>query len=139
MENAFELSAQSRTTAGVLLLTLVAVEWGGFYMLHLVRGRERVTPFQLRFSRAGHAHAGVLVILGLLCQPFADASGADGVVGTIAHSGVPLAAILMSAGFFFSSMGEGRTEPNRLVALVYLGALSLATGVIALGVSLLTS
>jgi len=139
MHQAFELSSQSRTTAGALLLSLVAVEWGGFYMLHLVRGREEVTPFQLRFSRAGHAHAGVLVILGLVCQPYADASGAEGLVAALAHSGVPLAAILMSAGFFFSSAGEGRTEPSRLVALVYLGAASLAAGVIALGASLLTS
>jgi hypothetical protein len=43
----------------------------------------------------------------------------------------------MPAGFFFSSMGSGRTEPNGLVILLWTGALVLAAGLILLGVSLL--
>jgi hypothetical protein len=43
----------------------------------------------------------------------------------------------MPAGFFFSAMGEGRTSPNRLRILVYLGAVSLAIGVVSLGIALL--
>src|SRR5687768_8289203 len=61
--NEMVLSADSRQTAGILLLTVVAVELGGAYMLRIVRGRTRVTGFQQAFARAGHAHAGVLVIL----------------------------------------------------------------------------
>jgi len=52
---------------------------------------------------------------------------------------VPLAAILMSAGFFLSSAGTGRTPPNALICLVYAGAVSLAAGVITLGIDLLGS
>jgi len=59
------ISPATLSTAGVLLLAIVAVEWGGYYMLSLVRGRRTATPFQVTFSRAGHAHAGVLVILAL--------------------------------------------------------------------------
>lgn len=52
---------------------------------------------------------------------------------------MPLAAILMSAGFFLSSMGPGRTEPNALIVVLWLGAASLTVGVLTLGVLLLRS
>src|SRR5437588_9631716 len=57
------LSSNSRSTAGVLLLTIVAIEYGGWFMLRVVRGRQPATPFQQAFFRGGHSHAGLLVIL----------------------------------------------------------------------------
>jgi hypothetical protein len=36
-------------------------------------------------------------------------------------------------------MGKERRQPNGLVALVYVGALSLAAGALTLGVALLTA
>ncbi len=131
------LSPATLSTAGILLLTIVAVESGGWYMLRLLRGAASATPFQIAFSRAGHAHAGVLVILSLVVQLYADAAAMSGIAGTIARSGVPLAAILMPAGFFLSAAGQGRTRPNGLIWLLYAGAVSLAAGVIALGLGLL--
>lgn len=59
--------------------------------------------------------------------------------GPAARTAVPLAAILMPAGSFPSSAGRGRTEPNALVGLVYLGAASLGLGVVALGIGLVTA
>jgi hypothetical protein len=136
---ALTLSAEARSTAGILLLAIVAVETGGVYMYRVLRRRVVLTQFQQAFARAGHAHAGVLVILSLVVQLYADAAALDGVIASVARNAVPLAAILMPAGFFFSSMGEGRTEPNRFVWLLYAGAVSLGLGVTALGVALLTS
>ena len=134
-----QVSASTFFTAGVLLLTVVAVESGGLYMLALVRRRVAATPFQITFARAGHAHAGVLVILSLIAQLYVDAAGLTGLVGAVARNGIPLAAILMPAGFFLSSMGKGRTDPNAAIWLVYAGAASLAAGAIALGIGLLTA
>jgi hypothetical protein len=138
MEPTLILSSAAQTTAGVLLLTIVAVEFGGWYVLQLVTGRQEATPFQKTFARAGHAHAGVLVSLALICQIFADAAALEGPLASVARSGVPLAAILIPAGYFFSSAGRGVTEPNRLIVLIYVGAVSLALGVVALGIGLLT-
>ena len=138
MEPTLILSPAAQTTAGVLLLTIVAVEFGGWYVLQLVTGRQEATPFQKTFARAGHAHAGVLVSLALICQIFADAAAVEGPLASVARSGVPLAAILIPAGYFFSSAGRGVTEPNRFIVLIYLGAVSLALGVVALGIGLLT-
>jgi hypothetical protein len=132
------LSDDARTTAGILLLTIVAVELGGVYMLRVVRGGVPLTPFQRSFARAGHAHAGVLVLAALICQVLADAADLSGLHGVVARSGVPLAAILFPAGFFLSSVGRGRTEPNRLIWLLYLGGAVLAASVVALGIGLLS-
>jgi hypothetical protein len=133
------LSSASLSTAGILLLTILAVESGGYYLLKVVRGRAQVTDFQRNFARAGHAHAGVLVILALVCQPFVDAADMNGFAETVARSGVPLAAILMSAGFFFSSMSRGATQPNGFIVLLYLGTISLALGVAFLGIGLISA
>ncbi len=133
------LSDESRILAGVLLLALVTVEAGGLYLLKVVRGKAGVTPFQEKFARAGHAHAGVLLLLALLCQLFADATEQTGVLDWLSRSGVAVAALLMPGGFFFSSMGAGREQPNRLIVLVFAGAALLAISLTSLGIGLLTA
>ncbi|MGI8901150.1 MAG: hypothetical protein ACR2HA_09515 [Nocardioides sp.] len=133
------MSDESRFLAGVLLLALVTVETGGMYLMRLVRGRAPATPFQISFARAGHAHAAVMLVLALVCQLLADETGQSGLWDWLSRSGVAVAALVMPAGFFFSSAGRDRTEPNRLVVLVYAGALVLAAGLISLGVGLLVS
>jgi hypothetical protein len=137
MPESFALSPDSRSTAGVLLLTIVAIEWGGVFMLRVVRRRQPATGFQRAFFRAGHAHAGVLVTLALVGQILADAAQLPAPLALLARNGIPAAAILMPAGFFLSAAGRGVTEPSRLIVLVYAGAVSLALGVLSLGVGLL--
>ncbi|HZM76784.1 MAG TPA: hypothetical protein VFC19_13710 [Candidatus Limnocylindrales bacterium] len=130
-------SDSTRILAGILLLSLVTVESGGLYLVRLVGGKAPATPFQLGFSRAGHAHAGVLLILSLVIQFYVDGSGLTGLAEWVARSFVPIAALLMPAGFFFSSMGAGRTQPNKLIGLVWAGAACLAIGLATLGIGLL--
>ncbi|MBO0841056.1 MAG: hypothetical protein J2O49_09580 [Sciscionella sp.] len=132
-------SHDTRHTAGVLLLTVLAIEYGGTYILRLVRGSVPATPLQLRLSRAGHAHAGVLVILALVVLPYVDAAGLTGFSGAVARSGVWLAAILMPLGFFLAVAGKDVRRPNRFIALVYLGAGCLGAGVLTTGIGLLAS
>jgi hypothetical protein len=134
---AITLSSDTQTTTGILLLTLVAVEYGGLFLLRMVRGRQPATPFQRSFARAGHAHAGVLVILALVGQILADAAALDGIDDFLGRTGIWMAAILFPAGFFLSSAGAGRTEPNRLIVLLYAGVAALTVGVVALGIGLL--
>src|SRR5438105_15691259 len=119
MPSTLLLSADSRSTAGVLLLTIVAIEYGGWFMLRVVRGGQPATPFQQAFFRAGHAHAGVLVILALVGQILADAAHLSGALSVLARDGIWAAAILMSAGFFLSAAGRGVTAPIRFIVLLY--------------------
>jgi hypothetical protein len=138
MEGAhMELADGTRITAAILLVSLVTVESGGAYLLRLGRGSAAATPFQVAFARAGHAHAGVLLVLGLIGLLYADAVGLTGVHGVLARGGVPAAALAMPAGFFFSSLGEGVMRPNRWIVLVHVGAVSLAVGLLALATGLL--
>jgi hypothetical protein len=132
-------SPDTRHTAGVLLLTVLGIEYGGLYVLKLVRGSAPATDLQLRFSRAGHAHAGVLVILSLVALPYADTAQLSGIWDVIARNGIWVAAILMPLGFFVSVAGRDVRRPNRFVVLIYAGAVSLAAGVLTLGIGLLRS
>lgn len=136
---ALALSQDSRTTAGILLVAIVAVEYGGLTVLRVVRGREPATEFQKAFARAGHAHAGLFVVFAILAQLLADAADLHGAVGTLARDGIWIAAILFPAGFFLSSAGRGATSPNRLIVLLYAGVVALTAGVLALGIGLLAA
>ena len=134
-----ELSAEATRLAGILMLAVVTIESGGWFLTRVATGAVPTTEFQRSFARAGHGMAGTLVTLGLVGVILTDATTLDGLAGWVARSGIPLAAILMPAGFFLSSTGAGRTEPNRLVWLVWIGAVLLAAGAITLGIGLLTA
>jgi hypothetical protein len=132
-----ELTDPARITAGIVLLTVVGIESGGYFLLKVVGGKVPATDFQKSFYRAGHAHAGVLVILGLLCLLLAEATDLTGFAHWLAATGVLFAAILLPAGFFFSAMGKERTTPNRAAVLFPVGGIVLAAGVVTLAFGLL--
>jgi hypothetical protein len=134
-----ELTEGVRITAGIVLLTVVGIESGGAFMLKVVTGRVPTTDFQKSFFRAGHAHAGVLVTLGLVCLVLSEATDLRGFPRWLAGTGVLIAAILLPGGFFFSAIGNGRTSPNRWAVLFPIGGLVLAAGVVTLGIGLLTA
>ncbi len=134
-----ELSEAARSTAGIVLLTVCGIEYGGVFLLRTLRRDMGLTDFQRSFFRAGHAHAGVLVILGLVCLILTGATDLSGFWAWLAGTGALIAAIAMSAGFFFSAMGSGRTAPNRWIGLVFGGAVVLAGGVVTLGIGLLVA
>ena len=134
----FTLTRPSRIAAGSLVLAMLGIEVGGNYILDLSQGKAPATDFQLTFARAGHGHAGQLAALGLATIVLTDAAGLSGIRGHISRWAIPASAVLMPAGFFFSSAGEGATEPNSFYPLIYVGAGTLAAGLITLGGSLLT-
>lgn len=137
MEPVLVLSDPVRTLAGVVLLSITTIEFGGTYLLRVVRGSVPMTEFQRSFARAGHAHAGVLVTLGLVAAVLADATALTGGWAWLARSGVAVSAILVSAGFFLSSAGQQVHRPNRFIVLLWAGAALLAAAVVTLGVGLL--
>jgi hypothetical protein len=115
------------------------VESGGVLMLRIVLGRQPATALQTSFFRAGHAHAGVLLVLGLVSQVFVDNTDLSGFGEWLARAGAPVAALLMPGGFFLSVIGRDVERPNPLVALVPAGAVVLAAGLISLGIGLLAA
>ncbi|MET0977051.1 MAG: hypothetical protein ABWX82_15420 [Leifsonia sp.] len=133
------LSSASLTLAGILLLALVTVESGGYFLTRVVRGHAPANALQTSFFRAGHAHAAVLLLLGLAILAVVDQTALDGGWLWLASTGVPIAAILMPAGFFLSVLGRDPQKPNRLIVLLWVGVLSLTAGLITAGVGLLAA
>jgi hypothetical protein len=135
-----EISATTRLLSGIILITVPSIEYGGSYLLQMLRGSDPSyvnNPLRQNLFRAGHAHAGVLVILSLICQLLADAAALPSALIWIARLGAPCAAILMPLGFFLSVASPQAVRPNKLVTLVYAGAIVLALGILVLGVGLI--
>jgi hypothetical protein len=99
--------------------------------------RYMENPLRQNFFRAGHAHAGVIVILSLVCQMLADSAMLPISFLWFVRIAVPLAAVLISAGFFFSVRPPTATQTNGSVSLIYLGAVVLAVAVVSLGIGLI--
>ena len=87
-----QLSDDARLIAGILLITVPTIEFGGVFLLRLLRNSERGyadNPLRQNLFRAGHAHAGVLVILSLVMQLLVDSLSLAAPVAWIARLGVP--------------------------------------------------
>ena len=130
------LTSGNMITAGGVLLAVVAIAYGGTFMLRVHAGNPPTNDLQKAFFRAGHAHAGVLVILGLVIKILTSSEGVPALAEQLS-SGVLYAAILMPAGFFLSVVGQDPQKPNRFIALLWIGAASLTVGVISAGVGLI--
>jgi len=128
----------TKLIAGILLIAMTTIEYGGTFLLGILSGTYAgFTDFQRSMFRAGHAHAGVLTILGLVALLFADHAGLSAPMGWAVRIGFAAAPVLVSAGFFGAAIGTGRTQPGALIALLWIGAVMLAGSLIALGVGLL--
>jgi len=124
--------------AGVVLLTVIGIAYGGTFLLRVVRGSQPTNDLQKSFFRAGHAHAGVLVILGLLVMQLTQLNDVGQPWETLSF-GVLLAAILMPAGFFVSVIGRDPQRPNQLIALLWIGAACLGIGLATAGIGLIAA
>ena len=134
------MSRESRMLAGILLGVLPTVMFGGLSLLSfLTRNLPGYTDNPLRHDlwRAGHAHAGVYLVLSLVMLRYVDEAVLSPFWKWIARTGAPIAAILIPAAFFLSVASPTATEPNALRNLAYIGALFLAAAVLSLGVGLI--
>ncbi|WP_253851664.1 hypothetical protein [Mycobacterium sp. 1423905.2] len=124
-------------TIGATIVSVVAIAAGGTFLLRVVTGRKDTNDLQKSFFRAGHAHAGVLVSLGLLLAVLGNATGANPMWADSGAIAVLLAAILMPAGFFLSVLGRNPARPNRMIVSLWLGATLLVAGVLTSGLATL--
>jgi hypothetical protein len=134
------MTREARLMSGIILITVPTIQYGGYFLLTSLMNKGSGymdNPLRQNFFRAGHAHAGVIVILSLICEMLVDAAVLPTPLLWFVRVGVPLAAILISAGFFFSVLPPNATQASGAVVLIYVGALVLAMAVISLGIGLL--
>jgi hypothetical protein len=112
---------------------------GASILWHWVTRRTRYYdhPLRQRLWRAGHAHAGVLLLLSLVALLLVDEAALSDGWARAVRVLIPLSAILLPAAYFLSIARADAQRPNRLVNLAYLGGASLTAGMLVLGVGLL--
>lgn len=120
-------------------IALPTVMYGGYSLLGLLTGADRLTPFQATWFRAGHAHAGVLLLLSLLYYMFLDQTVLSPAIKQ-AGCAILFAGILAQSGGFFVHMIAGRPDgPSVGTFITYAGAALLATAVVILIYGLITA
>jgi hypothetical protein len=133
-----ELKRSTKIVLGITLLSVPTVEYGGTFVLRVLTGtlaNVDLVGLQSTFFRAGHGHAGVLLLLSLIVQLLSDSSRLAPAARWFVLLGAPVATLLVSGGFFFSVM-NATGMPNGLIALIYIGAVVMAVVLIALAVGL---
>jgi uncharacterized membrane protein len=133
------MSTESRRLAGVLLVVFPTVVFGGVSLLTMLIDDPayQANPLRQDLWRAGHAHAGVLLVLSLVLLRYVDEARLGRGWRYVARVGVPLAAILIPAAFFLSVLSPDATEPNALIWLAPVGALLVVVALLTLGAGLL--
>lgn len=119
------MTTRSKRSAGILLIILPTVIYGGVSLLNFLINDPRYMQNQLRQNlfRAGHAHAGVLLILQLVALIYVDETALSEKWKNIVRWCIPASAILLPAVFFFSVLKPDTTEPNGLIYLAFAGAI----------------
>lgn len=134
-----ELSREAKLVCGITVLAIPTIMYGGITLLGIVTGGIAgsapsglaLDETQRALWRAGHAHAGVWVILALVLQILIDATKLSKPVMWLARVSAPVAAVVVSAGFF------GLAFIPEFRWLLYIGALLLLVALITTGIGLL--
>jgi hypothetical protein len=133
------LSREAKLVSGITLLAVPTIMYGGISLLGiLTQGIAGSTPGELALDetqwalwRAGHAHAGVWVLLSLVMQVLIDSTRLSTPLMWLARLSAPVAAVTVSGGFF------GVAFFPQFRWLLYCGGLSLCVAVVLTGVGLL--
>lgn len=134
-----KFSRESKIVCGILLITVPTIMYGGATLLGmLTAGTAGLNPGEMALSdtqwalwRAGHAHAGVLVVLSLILQPLVDQTALSKSTQWLARAGAPIAAVLLPTGFF------GLAFVAAFKWLMYAGIILLAMSMLLTGIGLL--
>ncbi|MDZ7786787.1 MAG: hypothetical protein U5K73_01195 [Halofilum sp. (in: g-proteobacteria)] len=132
-------SPESKIVCGILLIAVPSIMYGGITLLGILTdGGAGMKPGSLVLDekqwalwRAGHAHAGVYVILALILQPLVDQTAFSGSVKWVARLGAPIASVVVPGAFFGLAFVPGFRW------VMYIGIVCLAVSMLLTGIGLL--
>jgi hypothetical protein len=124
-----------RLFAVIVLVSLPTVMFGGYSLLRLL-GRRSLSEFQQTFFRAGHAHAGVLLVFGLAYLAFLARTDFGPGLRWLACIVLTVGILAQSGGMFVHmAVGEsGSWSVGNTVTTVGAGFLAAASLLLAYGV-----
>ncbi len=134
------MSRLSKRFCGIILLTVPRIQYGGYFLLMLLASWDPLplTDFQRSMFRAGHAHAGTLVILALVAQLLADHARLSTALNwSVRTHWLSAGANPGQRWVFRRDGGVNITQPTGLIAILYVGIGVLALSAIALGIGLI--
>ena len=131
------MSPDARLMCGISLILIPTIVYGGLTVLSVVSngsfgtvGPKNLSPSQVGFYRAGHAHAGVLTLLALFLQIAVDYAALPQQLIWPLRIGAVAAALFVSGGFF--AVAHARA----LRGLLYFGAFLVAATTLTIGIGL---
>lgn len=121
-------------------ILLPTVMFGGYSLLTL-KGRDNtwLTPFRETYFRAGHAHAGVLLVLSLVYYIYLAQTTFTGSLRVVACVVLLIGILAQSGGFFLHMLvgKQGCLSVGNMVTI--LGALLLAIAALLLAYGLIVA
>lgn len=136
------MSDATRWMVALAFISLPTIAFGGHFLLSILRrkvGTENFTTVQRDYFRAGHAHAGVLVILAIVGQLVLDFSLFDEWAVWALRIGLFVSPLLISGGFFGGAPRNPDGSAGPLIKLIPAGAIVLSISTLGTGLSLLVS
>lgn len=119
-------------------IAIPTVMYGGYALLGMLT-RGGLSEFQQTFFRAGHAHAGVLLLMSLLYHFYMEQTNLSPAI-KVGAAVVVLVGILAQSGGFFVHMLIGQPgEPSLGTTITSLGAVLLAAATLILVYGLITT
>jgi hypothetical protein len=120
-------------------IALPTVMFGGYSLLQLLNRGDVLTPFQVTWFRAGHAHAGVLLVMSLLYYTFLERTALSPAVKHGACAALVVGILAQSGGFFLHMVMGQPNQASIGTSATVTGAVLLACAVIVLVYGLVTA
>jgi hypothetical protein len=113
------MSRESRLLTGILLVVLPTVVLRGASLLSFLVADPAymASPLQQELWRAGHVHAGIMLILSLVIVRYVDEARLPYVWKWVAQLATPTAAILLPLALFLSVLTPDVVRPNGFIFL----------------------
>jgi hypothetical protein len=118
-------------------IALPTVMFGGFSLLRLLIAGNRLTPFQITWFRAGHAHAGVLLVMSLVYNQYLERATLDSATKNIASALLFIGILAQSGGFFLHMLiGQpDRRSAGTVVTFIGAAVLTIAIALLVYGLA----
>jgi hypothetical protein len=113
-----------------LWISLPTVMYGGYALLRFITAGKKLSAFQLTFFRAGHAHAGVLLVTGLVYYDYLGRTALPSGMKQLGTALLGVGILAQSGGFFLHMMIGQEGKRSAGTTLTTVGALCLATAML---------
>jgi len=128
-----------RILAIVVWISLPTVMYGGYALLGFITRGNQLSAFQEQFFRAGHAHAGVLLLMSLLYYIFLERTAFSTAVKAGAFIVLVVGILAQSGGFFLHMLVGQPGQPSLGTAVTTAGAVLLGGAILLLAYGLITA